>query len=149
MKKLLFTLFATLLPLALTAQASKITGTWLTEEGTSQVEIFKGSDGQYHGKIIWLDEPNENGKPKKDKENPNKNLRNRPLLGLNLVKGFSYNRGKKQWTGGTIYDPDNGKTYDCYAWFEDGNYNTLYLKGYVLGMKWLGRSTTWKRDQKK
>lgn len=150
MKKPLATLlFLLFIPLALHAQSDKITGVWLTGEGSSQVEIFKGSDGKFHGKIVWLEEPYEDGKPKKDKENPDRKLRERPLLGLNLLKGFSYNRGKKQWTGGTIYDPDNGKTYDCYAWFENGDSNTLFLKGYVMGMKWLGRSTTWTRDSKR
>ena len=146
MKKNLFT-FALLLmiPVFLQAQASRILGTWYNEEGTSTIDIYKGSDGKYHGKISWLDEPNENGKPKVDDENPNSKLRNRPLMGLNILKGFEYNSKKKQWSDGSIYDPDNGKTYDCYAWFEDGNYNKLYLKGYVLGMKFVGRSTIWKR----
>jgi hypothetical protein len=30
-------------------------------------------------------------------------------------------------------------------WFEDNTHNTLYLKGYILGMKWLGRKETWER----
>ena len=127
------------------AQADKILGTWITEKGTSSVEIYKGSDGKYHGKINWLEEPNENGKPKVDDENPDPKLANRPIMGLPLVKNFKYSSKKKRWLEGSIYDPDNGKTYDCFAWFEDGNYNKLYLKGYVAGIKALGRKTTWKR----
>ncbi len=132
-------------PLFLYAQADRILGTWYTEEGTSTVDIYKGSDGKYHGKISWLDEPNENGKPKLDKENPDPRLKKRPIMGLPLLKGFNYSSGKKQWVNGSIYDPDNGKTYDCYAWFEDGKYNKLYLKGYVAGIRALGRKTQWER----
>lgn len=148
MKKHLFT-FALLLliPVFMQAQATKILGTWYTEEGTSTVDIYKGTDGKFHGKISWLDEPNENGKPKVDDENPDPKLRSRPIMGLNILKSFKYNSSKKQWVDGSIYDPDNGKTYDCYAWFENGDYDKLYLKGYVLGMKFVGRSTTWKRKK--
>lgn len=137
------------LPLFLYGQSNRIVGIWLTEEGTSQVEIYKGSDGKYHGKIVWLDEPYENGKPKIDDENPDPKLAKRPIMGLSLVKNFKYSSKKKQWVDGVIYDPDNGKTYDCYAWFENGNFNTLYLKGYVMGIRMLGRSTVWKRERKR
>jgi hypothetical protein len=30
-------------------------------------------------------------------------------------------------------------------WF-DGNKNMLKIKGYVMGMRFLGRETTWKRE---
>jgi len=43
------------------------------------------------------------------------------------------------------YDPDNGKTYDCYMWFKD-NDNIMTLKGYVLGMKFVGRAEDWARE---
>ena len=132
-------------PLFLQAQASRIEGTWYNDEKTSTIEITKGTDGRYAGKITWLDEPLENGKPKVDDENPDPKLAKRPLMGLPLVKNFSYDSRKKQWQEGRIYDPKNGKTYDCYAWFEDGNYNKLYLKGYVAGIKALGRKTIWTR----
>ena len=146
MKKHLFAAIVILfVPLFLYAQADKIVGTWLTEKGTSTVDIYKGSDGKYHGKISWLEEPNENGKPKVDDENPDPKLAKRPIMGLLLVKNFKYSSKKKRWLEGSIYDPDNGKTYDCFAWFENGNYNTLYLKGYVAGIKALGRKTVWKR----
>ena len=64
-------------------------------------------------------------------------------MGLTIVKNFKYDSKKKRWVDGRIYDPKNGKTYDCFAWFEDGNYNSLYLKGYVAGIKALGRKTIW------
>ena len=144
MKKYLFTAFALLfIPLFLYAQADKITGTWYNDDKTSTIEIKKGSNGKYAGKITWLDEPNENGKPKVDDDNPDPKLQNRPIMGLTIVKDFKYNSKKKRWNEGSIYDPKNGKTYDCFAWFKDGNYNNLYIKGYVAGIKALGRKTTW------
>jgi len=146
MKKYLFTVFAILLlPLFLYAQTHKIEGTWYNDDKTSAIKITKGTDGKYDGKIVWLDEPNENGKPKIDDDNPDPKLATRPIMGLTIVEDFKYDSKKKRWNDGTIYDPKNGKTYDCFSWFEDGNYNTLYLKGYVAGIKALGRKTEWTR----
>jgi len=85
-----------------------------------------------------------NGEPEKDNNNPDPNLRSRSRLGLQILNGLRYIAKDKQWQNGRIYDPDNGKTYDCYAWF-DKDPDTLYLKGYLLGMKFIGRSTIWTR----
>ncbi len=146
MKKYLFTAITILfVPLFLHAQASRIEGTWYNDEKTSTIEITKGTDGKYVGKINWLEEPNEDGKPKVDKENSDPKLAKRPLLGLAIVNNFKYDSNSKKWEDGSIYDPKNGKTYDCFAWFEDGDYNNLYLKGYVAGIKALGRKTIWTR----
>jgi len=144
MKKILFTTLAILfVPLFLYSQSNKIEGTWYNDEKTSTIDIKKGSDSRYSGQISWLETPNENGKPKIDDENPDPKLATRPIMGLTIVKNFKYDSKKKRWIEGRIYDPENGKTYDCYAWFEDGNYKNLYLKGYVAGIKALGRKTIW------
>lgn len=148
MKKNLFIAIAMLfVPIFLQAQANKIEGTWYNDEKTSTIEITKGTDGTFSGQITWLDEPNENGKPKVDDENSDPKLAKRPILGLTIVTGFEYDSKSKKWEEGSIYDPDNGKTYDCFAWFEDGNYNSLYIKGYVAGIKALGRKTIWTRKK--
>lgn len=131
------------------AQAGRVVGYWLTAEETSQVEIFrKAEDGKYYGRLVWLDEPlDEDGKPKVDDQNPDRSKQNQPLLGLELLKGFSYDASKNEWSGGTIYDPENGRTYTAFFRL-DGN-NTLRLKGYVMGMRFLGRETTWTREATK
>ncbi len=149
MKRMLFTLaIALLIPLTINAQADRLLGSWFTEDDSSSVEITKNPDnGKYRGEINWLMEPMENGKPKVDDENPDPARQNDPILGLRILKSFEYNEKKDRWDSGTIYDPDNGKTYSCYGWFENGNYDVLYLKGYVLGMKFLGRETIWKRKK--
>ncbi len=146
MKKHLFiSIVALFIPLFLAAQANKIEGVWFNEEKTSTIEMKKESDGKYYGKINWLEEPNENGKPKIDDENPDPELAKRPVMGLPLVNNFVYDSKKERWNDGTIYDPKNGKTYDCYAWFEDDNFDVLFLKGYVAGIKALGRKTLWEK----
>jgi uncharacterized protein (DUF2147 family) len=130
------------------SQANNVIGIWLTDGGKSQVEIYRAPNGKYEGKLVWLRDPlDENRRPKLDKENPDSKLKSQPLLGLVLLKDFEYDASAKEWKGGTIYDPDNGKTYSAYMWFNDSN--TLNIKGFVLGMRFLGRSTTWTREREK
>jgi len=124
---------------------NKILGTWLNESGKAKVKIVKRGT-KFYGKIIWLRDPNdESGKQKLDKENPKKELKTKPIVGLEILKGFKY-VGDKKWEGGTIYDPENGKTYDCNIAMKDNN--TLKIRGYV-GISLLGRTTVWSRVKKK
>lgn len=118
---------------------------WWNQEKSSKIKIFLAQNGKYAGKIEWLKEPNdENGKPKTDNKNPNAKLRSTPRLGLAILKNFVFNKKKDKWENGTIYDPNNGKTYDAYIYF-DGNNDKLQLRGYVLGMPFLGRTSEWER----
>lgn len=124
---------------------NKILGTWLNESGKAKVKIVKRGT-KFYGKIIWLRDPNdESGKQKLDKENPKKELKTKPIVGLEILKGFKY-VGDKKWEGGTIYDPENGKTYDCNIAMKDNN--TLKIRGYV-GISLLGRTTVWSRVKMK
>ena len=144
MKKIIM-LFASVLFLAfqVAAQADQIVGFWLTEEKDAQVQIVKSDNGKYSGTIVWLDEPLEDdGTIKVDDENSDPALQKRTIMGLPLLNGFVYNSKDKEWEDGTIYDPDSGNTYDSYMWFEEDP-NILHLKGYILGMKFIGRSSEW------
>lgn len=110
MKKLFF-LF-TILLFSKFAFAQDITqGTWYNEEKTGKIQFYKQGD-KIFGKIVWLKDPNDNGKPKTDKENPDSKLKSRPLIGLVNLKNFESN-GKGVWEDGEVYDPKNGKTYSC------------------------------------
>lgn len=132
---------------AFAQEAQKIAGIWWNEEKTSKIEV-KEEGGQFVGTIVYIiPEKYVNGEPEKDNMNPDVKLRSRSRLGISILSGLKYNSLEKQWLDGRIYDPKNGKTYDCYAWFEKDS-NLLYIKGYVAGIKWLGRSTTWTRTMK-
>ena len=137
---LLFFAYGTLM-----AQADRVLGYWLTEDGDSQVEIFKSSGGQYYGRVVWLEEPlNDAGRPKVDDQNPDRARHNTPIIGLEILKGYSYNSSREEWSGGTIYDPKNGRTYTAYMRLED--HQTLRIRGYVMGMRFMGRTTHWVRE---
>jgi uncharacterized protein (DUF2147 family) len=143
MKKQAFLLvIMSFLTISLFSQSAQISGFWLTEEGDSQIQIFQTNDGPFSGKIVWMQKDLE----AKDDKNPNLKLRNQKIFGLQILSNFTYNAKDKEWINGTIYDPKNGKVYDCYMWF-DNDINTLKIRGFVLGMRFLGRETTWKREK--
>ncbi len=128
---------------AYTQEAYKIVGVWWNEEKTSKIEV-KEKDGKYIGTIVYMiPEKYENGAPPKDDENPDESLRNRSIVGIQILNGFEYDADNKEWKNGTIYDPKSGKTYDCYAWME--NNDLLKLKGFVAGIRWMGKSSEWYR----
>ncbi len=103
-----------------------VSGKWLSESEKGITEIYE-VNGKYYGKLVWLKEPlDEFGKPKVDKENKDKGLRTTTILGLVILKDFVIKDG--EWKDGTIYDPENGKTYKCTMWLKDAN--TIKVRGY-------------------
>jgi len=124
-------------------KADDILGTWLNQEATGKITIYKEGD-KYFGKLVWLRTPLDSvtGLPRTDKENPDVKLKSVPLVGLVNLKNFSFD-GKNEWSGGTIYDPKNGKTYKCYIQFDTPN--RLKIRGYV-GVSLLGRNTFWTKS---
>lgn len=124
------------------AQKDQVEGLWLNEEQTAKVQIYLAKDGRYYGKIVWLKDPTKDGKPKVDEKNPKESLRNTPLMGLLILKGFEKD-GSTGYEDGTIYDPKNGKTYDCKMTYKG---KTLDIRGYV-GISLIGRTTVWTRTE--
>jgi len=94
------------------AASPNIQGDWLTQSGTGKVRIAPCGP-KVCGTIVWLKSPNdrETGRPQLDRANPDPAARTRPVLGLQILKGFSEGTNGR-WTGGKIYDPQSGRTYD-------------------------------------
>jgi len=126
---------------AVSAQKDQICKVWYNQEKDSRLEIYQNGK-TFEARIIWLKEPNEkNGKPKVDKENPDDKLKNRPVLGMVVLKDiYKTAKDPNYYDGGHVYDPKNGKTYDCHMTFTG---KTIELRGYVLGMSFLGRTSVW------
>jgi len=141
MRKLFLLLFACLISSFVNAQGKDaILGEWENPTGEGRIQIFK-QDGQYFGKIYWLQEPLTDGIPKEDRNNPDPSKRSRRIKDLIILTGFTYS-GKNMWSGGKIYDPKSGKTYNCKMNLKDAN--RLSIRGY-LGISLFGRSETWTR----
>lgn len=141
MKRLFLTLTVLLAvqTLVFAQKADAILGKWYNTEKDAQIEIFKEA-GKYHGKIVWLKEPTENGKPKLDKNNTDPSKRNQAIMGMKLLHGFEF-KGQS-WEEGNIYDPKNGKTYSCII--KRKSERLLEVRGYV-GVSLIGRTVEWSR----
>ena len=119
-------------------KADDITGVWMTHgDKPARIQIYKAG-AKYYGKIIFLQFPTENGKPLVDKNNPDKAEQARPVLGLEILNGFAFD--KDEWNDGHIYDPESGKTYSCTLSLKDPH--TLKVRGYI-GISLLGRTEIW------
>ena len=101
-------------------KADDIIGIWLTTgKEPAKIQIYK-TDEKFYGKIIWLKNPTESGKPRVDANNPNNGKRTNPIIGLVMLTGFKFN-GSDEWKGGDIYDPESGKTYSSYIYLKEKN----------------------------
>ncbi len=118
--------------------ANAVLGLWTTPNDKSRVRIYKAADGTYHGRIIWLKKPDYPadfhdkslaGKAKVDIHNPKKNLRSRPVMGMDVLTGFKYSSSNHDWRKGKCYDPEEGKTYTCRMWLK--SHDILMVRGYV------------------
>jgi len=115
-------------------------GKWKTIDDSSHkaksiVEIWEHR-GKLYGKIIKLiTEPGEDPDPKCDKCKGDK--KDKKVIGMVIVEGLS--REGDEWKGGSILDPDNGKTYKCKMSLEKGK---LKVRGFI-GVSLLGRTQYW------
>jgi uncharacterized protein (DUF2147 family) len=117
-----------------------ILGIWSNSSNRGHIQVYK-QNGQYFGKIIWLLKPlDKNNLPKVDKNNPDKNLQSKPLLGLVLLRDFKYK--DDEWVNGKIYNPEDGKEYKAYMKLKDNQ--TLFVRGYI-GFSFIGKTETFHR----
>jgi uncharacterized protein (DUF2147 family) len=138
-------LLLTLSSVSYSTVAGSIEGEWLTSS-KGRVLIYKATSGAFEAKIVGGEmRKDKNGNPTdKDINNPNAALRNRLLIGLVIMKNTNAN-DSGEWSGGTIYDPDNGNEYSCKIWLDDAH--TLNIRGFI-GISLLGRTEKWTRIAK-
>lgn len=118
------------------APSDKIVGIWYNEDKTNNIEIYKAGDS-YSGKIVWISEldSNPNLHPK-DKNNPKPELRNRNILGMDIITGLQYSSDK--WVKGTIYTPKKGMYANCKVeLLSNGQLKIIASKsGFTKTQKW-------------
>lgn len=143
-------LFSVFFGLVMIAQGfgseDELIGVWKPSNGRSMVKIEKIGN-KYYGRVVWLLEPNNaDGTARTDINNPDESLRTTPLKGYRIMKDVVYDEGKGVWTGGTIYDPNNGSTYNCTIEIKDNS--TIEVRGYI-GTAVFGRTDVWQRMKPK
>ncbi|MGL6113685.1 DUF2147 domain-containing protein [Cetobacterium sp. SF1] len=151
MKKifLIFSLFFLINILSFALTPEWLQGQWITEKASNGNQIiveFYEKNNLYFGKILKLTIPKYTdgpyiGQDKMDLENPNSNLKNRKLQGMDFVSNFTLNDNKL--IDGNIYNPENGKIYHCKITKKDNN--TLIVKGSIDSMGLIGKTQIWKK----
>jgi uncharacterized protein (DUF2147 family) len=144
------TLFAAVLlstTTVLGAGTDDILGIWKTELDESKVEVYRCGEN-ICGKIVWLKRPvytdgsdGQIGTPIIDRKNPDPAQRTRPLIGLQIMQGFS-EQGDTTWGGGSCYDPKSGKSYR--GKIRLAAPDRLELRGFI-GIPLFGRTSVWTR----
>ena len=112
-------------------------GIWKTidddgKTAKSHVQIFE-KEGLIYGRVIKLLRKSQDtlcDKCKGDKKD-------KPIVGMEIIWGLKKEKDKNTYSGGSILDPDNGKTYRCKIWREG---DLLKVRGYLA---FFFRTQTW------
>ncbi len=116
-------------------------GLWVQPD--SLLEVRPVDNDSLEMRIVAMVEPNYNddeaefgqpGTPRVDHNNPNAELRQRPLMNMNLVSEYRWDGNK--WRG-NIYDPESGKTYKSIMTVDKKG--RLSMRGYI-GVPMMGRT---------
>jgi uncharacterized protein (DUF2147 family) len=107
---------------------TSVTGKWKTVDETtgeekSIIEIFE-RNGKLYGKIVKIF-TGEDPDPKCDKCPEDDPRYNKKIIGMEIIQDME--KGEKEYSEGSILDPQDGKIYRCKLWIEDGG---LKVRGY-------------------
>ena len=109
-----------------------ITGKWMYEEKNLIVEVYK-QDDDFKAKIVWFHDNSDTLTPienRLDIKNPDKDLRSRKIVGLDILSDLEYDPKENKWVKGKIYDSSSGKTWDATVWLSDPQ--TMQVRGYYI-----------------
>jgi uncharacterized protein (DUF2147 family) len=145
MKRVLMALGASLVMFNAAAQSTPA-GLWKTIDDSTKVEKSQvritESNGVFSGRIEKILDPA--AKPDAVCDECTGERKGKPIVGMSIIVGIKKNAEHDGlWDGGTILDPNNGKTYKLRLRpSEDGK--KLEVRGYI-GAPMFGRSQTWIR----
>ena len=123
--------------------SSQVVGKWKTiddetGEEKSIVEIYQ-NNGKVYGRIIELLNPSRQGALCDKCEGSDYN---KPIKGMVIIKDLQ--KDDDEYDGGTIFDPEVGKTYKSKIWVDEDNKDLLNVRGYIA---FLFRTQQWIRVQ--
>jgi uncharacterized protein (DUF2147 family) len=129
-----------MLPAFLSFAQTSVIGKWKTvDESTGEeksiIEIFE-RNGKVYGKIVKIFTP-EDPDPVCDKCPEDDSRYKKKIIGMEIIKNMQ--KGEKEYSQGSILDPQDGKIYRCKLWLEGSD---LKVRGY-----WgpFYRTQTWKK----
>ena len=130
MKRILGALVLAFTAGAAFAQASPV-GLWKTIDDETKQEKslvrISESAGVLSGRIEKIFDPAKQDSVCDKCEDARKGQK---VLGMTIVEGVKKNAGEPYWDGGTILDPNNGKTYKVRMTPKDGG-KALEVRGFI------------------
>ena len=142
-------LFA-ILTLGYTAEASlnpnadAIVGQWMSVQGNVKVQVYRDGD-EYKGKLVWFKDTDDKSKPmntRTDENNPDPRLRQRKVIGMQVLSKLRYNPKSMRWENGVIYDAKTGKEWSSVASLTKTG--LLNVKGF-WHFEFIGKTMTFKK----
>jgi uncharacterized protein (DUF2147 family) len=126
---------------AAAAASADVSGLWRTPTDNGVVEV-RHCGADICGRLLTSDKIKADP-ALTDRHDRNEALRARPLKGLELFKGFSGSGSGSgaKWTGGQIYNPDDGGTYHASVELQDATH--LKVTGCIVAP--FCKSETWVR----
>jgi uncharacterized protein (DUF2147 family) len=144
MKMSLVALSLALAGTAALAQTSPV-GVWKTIDDKTKTERaqirISEAGGVFSGKLEKLLAAD--AKPDSVCDKCSDDRKDKPIVGMEIMRGVKRGDGDNLWDGGTILDAAEGKVYKVRLQLADGG-KKLEVRGYV-GMPMLGRTQTWIR----
>lgn len=123
--------------LASPAMAADVAGLWATPTNGGQVEISR-CGASLCGKLVTSNHIKADPATK-DARNKDASQRGRPLKSLQML--YDFTGGPTKWTGGKVYNPDDGGTYS--GTIELISDNQMKLKGCIVAP--LCKTQVWNR----
>ncbi|PQJ08811.1 DUF2147 domain-containing protein [Flavipsychrobacter stenotrophus] len=121
-----------------------ILGRWENVDHTLGIEVYKSGE-DFKAKIIWFRDHDNLANPadkRKDAHNPYPLLRDRKIVGMDVLRGLIYNKKEKRWENGFIYDATSGREWSSSATLSTNG--RLRVRGYWK-FEWIGRTMTFIR----
>lgn len=119
-------------------RADEVLGRYWLPNRVGQVELYR-QDQRYYGRVVAFESPDA-----RDKNNRDPNLRERPIIGMDMFSDFHFAPSNSRWVNGTVYDGGSGRTYSCSLWFEGANRDVLWARGFI-GISIFGRTERFER----
>lgn len=121
-------------------------GTWHSVDDASgkpkaEIRIATNANGVLSGVVERALDPKPSQEPLCVKCSDDR--KDKPKIGMEIIRGGKKAEGKDVWEGGKILDPENGKEYSLRMTPTDGG-QKLEVRGYI-GTPLLGRTQTWVR----
>lgn len=117
----------------------KATGT--KKDTYSIIEIRKDEFGKYCGFVVYADPSTDSkGNPIYDVNNPEPSKRKIRIDKIQVLSNFTFSSKHNEWSGGRVYNPEDGEYYKTIIKFD--NSNTLKLRGYI-GIPLFGKTVYW------